>query len=149
VNIRKTFLSLLLVCSTVVAAPSALAVVTATAKQELASGSALLIDLKTNEVLYSSNPDMVVPIASVTKLMTAMVVDRDGGDRRQAADGSGPADHHQGRPRDAGCVLASAHRQRDQPRRDASAHPDVLRKPRGSEPGAPLSGRLQRPSSRR
>ncbi|WP_104092591.1 D-alanyl-D-alanine endopeptidase, partial [Arthrobacter sp. GMC3] len=29
---------------------------------------------KTNEVLYSSNPDMVVPIASVTKLMTAMVV---------------------------------------------------------------------------
>jgi D-alanyl-D-alanine endopeptidase (penicillin-binding protein 7) len=44
------------------------------AMQELASGSALLVDLKTNEVLYSSNPDMVVPIASVTKLMTAMVV---------------------------------------------------------------------------
>ncbi len=41
--------------------------------QELASGSALLVDLKTNEVLYSSNPDKVVPIASVTKLMTAMV----------------------------------------------------------------------------
>jgi len=74
VNIRKTLLSLLLVCGTVVATPSALAVVTAPAKQELASGSALLIDLKTNEVLYSSNPDMVVPIASVTKLMTAMVV---------------------------------------------------------------------------
>ena len=73
-NIRKTFLSLLLACSTVVAAPSALAVVTPSAKQELASGSALLIDLKTNEVLYSSNPDMVVPIVSVTKLMTAMVV---------------------------------------------------------------------------
>jgi len=74
VNIRKTFLSLLLVCGTVVATPSALAVVTPSAKQELASGSALLIDLETNEVLYSSNPDMVVPIASVTKLMTAMVV---------------------------------------------------------------------------
>jgi D-alanyl-D-alanine endopeptidase (penicillin-binding protein 7) len=41
--------------------------------QELASGSALLVDLKTNEILYSSNPDVVVPIASVTKLMTAMV----------------------------------------------------------------------------
>jgi len=41
--------------------------------QELASGSALLVDLKTNQVLYSSNPDVVVPIASVTKLMTAMV----------------------------------------------------------------------------
>src|SRR5690606_23777282 len=42
--------------------------------QELASGSALLVDLRTDEVLYSSNPDIVLPIASVTKLMTAMVV---------------------------------------------------------------------------
>src|SRR5690606_3904619 len=46
---------------------------TAAPIQELASGSALLVDLKTNEILYSSNPDVVVPIASVTKLMTAMV----------------------------------------------------------------------------
>jgi len=44
------------------------------AKLHLASGSALLIDLQTNKVLYASNPDRVVPIASVTKLMTAMVV---------------------------------------------------------------------------
>src|SRR5690606_28608056 len=42
-------------------------------QQELAAGSALLVDLSTDEVLYSSNPDMVLPIASVTKLMTAMV----------------------------------------------------------------------------
>ena len=41
--------------------------------QELASGSALLVDLNTNQVLYSSNPDLQVPIASVTKLMTAIV----------------------------------------------------------------------------
>ncbi|PZP24440.1 MAG: D-alanyl-D-alanine endopeptidase [Pseudomonas kuykendallii] len=41
--------------------------------QELASGSALLVDLNSDKVLYSSNPDVVVPIASVTKLMTAMV----------------------------------------------------------------------------
>lgn len=47
--------------------------VAAPAQQELASGSALLVDLKTNQILYSSNPDLVVPIASVTKLMTAMV----------------------------------------------------------------------------
>ncbi|ERO65048.1 D-alanyl-D-alanine endopeptidase [Pseudomonas piscis] len=40
----------------------------------IASGSALLLDLQTNKVIYSSNPDVVVPIASVTKLMTAMVV---------------------------------------------------------------------------
>lgn len=74
-NIRKTLLSLLLVCGSVVAVPSALAVAKLPGQQqELASGSALLIDLQTNEVLYSSNPDMVVPIASVTKLMTAIVV---------------------------------------------------------------------------
>jgi D-alanyl-D-alanine endopeptidase (penicillin-binding protein 7) len=42
-------------------------------QQELAAGSALLIDLKTNQILYSSNPNFVAPIASVTKLMTAMV----------------------------------------------------------------------------
>ena len=33
----------------------------------------MVVDLQTNKVLYSSNPDIVVPIASVTKLMTAMV----------------------------------------------------------------------------
>jgi D-alanyl-D-alanine endopeptidase (penicillin-binding protein 7) len=43
------------------------------AVQELASGSAMLVDLNSDKVLYSSNPDVVVPIASVTKLMTAMV----------------------------------------------------------------------------
>lgn len=43
------------------------------AKQEVAANSALVVDLKTNEILYSSNPDAVRPIASVTKLMTAMV----------------------------------------------------------------------------
>lgn len=42
-------------------------------QQDLAAGSALLMDLNTNEVLYSSNPNFVAPIASVTKLMTAMV----------------------------------------------------------------------------
>jgi D-alanyl-D-alanine endopeptidase (penicillin-binding protein 7) len=44
-----------------------------TSPQQLAAGSALLVDLKTNQVLYSSNPDFIAPIASVTKLMTAMV----------------------------------------------------------------------------
>lgn len=39
----------------------------------LASGSAMVMDLQTDKVLYSSNPDVIVPIASVTKLMTAMV----------------------------------------------------------------------------
>ncbi len=43
-------------------------------RQELASGSALLVDLSEDKVLYSSNSRLVVPIASVTKLMTALVV---------------------------------------------------------------------------
>lgn len=34
----------------------------------------MVVDLKTNKVLFANNPDVVVPIASVTKLMTAMVV---------------------------------------------------------------------------
>ena len=40
----------------------------------LASGSALLVDLQTNQVIYENHADAVRPIASVTKLMTAMVV---------------------------------------------------------------------------
>lgn len=40
---------------------------------DLASVNALVLDLKTNDILYSRNPDAVVPIASVTKMMTAMV----------------------------------------------------------------------------
>lgn len=40
---------------------------------ELASGSAMLLDMKSHKVLYAHNPDEVVPIASITKLMTAMV----------------------------------------------------------------------------
>ncbi|MEW7314179.1 D-alanyl-D-alanine endopeptidase [Buttiauxella gaviniae] len=46
----------------------------ASAGQEIASGSAMIVDLQTNKVLYSSHPDLVRPIASITKLMTAMVV---------------------------------------------------------------------------
>jgi len=72
-KLRHSILGVLLACSSVVCAPVSLAATKAPARQELASGSALLVDLKTDQILYSSNPDMVVPIASVTKLMTAMV----------------------------------------------------------------------------
>ncbi|MDA7086749.1 D-alanyl-D-alanine endopeptidase [Pseudomonas sp. SA3-5] len=72
-NIRHSLVSLLLICSCVVVASNAHAAVKAPRQQELAAGSALLVDLQSNQVLYSSNPDVVVPIASVTKLMTAMV----------------------------------------------------------------------------
>ncbi len=43
-------------------------------KLELASVNALIMDVKTGEILYSKNTNKVTPIASVTKLMGAMVV---------------------------------------------------------------------------
>ena len=69
VNARRLLVGLLLCAafnfSNAYAAP---------AQQELAAGSALLIDLQTGQELYSSRPDLRLPIASVTKVMTAMVV---------------------------------------------------------------------------
>lgn len=41
---------------------------------QLASSKALVIDQETGEVLYGKSSDLPTPIASVTKLMTAMVV---------------------------------------------------------------------------
>jgi D-alanyl-D-alanine endopeptidase (penicillin-binding protein 7) len=41
---------------------------------DLKSGVAFVLDEDTNEVLLSKNPDAVLPIASITKLMTALVV---------------------------------------------------------------------------
>ena len=71
VKIRRLFIGPVLACFALIL--PLLAQASVPARQELASGSALLVDLKSNKVLYSSHPDMVVPIASVTKLMTAMV----------------------------------------------------------------------------
>ncbi|MCU1748776.1 D-alanyl-D-alanine endopeptidase [Pseudomonas sp. 6D_7.1_Bac1] len=45
-----------------------------TSHLRIASGSAMLIDLQTDKVIYASNPDVIVPIASVTKLMTGLIV---------------------------------------------------------------------------
>ena len=71
VKIRHSLVSLLLICSSVVVASNTQAA--APKQQDLAAGSALLVDLQTNQVLYERNADSVVPIASVSKLMTAMV----------------------------------------------------------------------------
>ncbi|NDL62838.1 D-alanyl-D-alanine endopeptidase [Enterobacteriales bacterium SAP-6] len=40
----------------------------------IASGSAIVFDMTDNHLLYSSNADKVMPIASLSKLMTAIVV---------------------------------------------------------------------------
>ena len=58
-------------------APQAIAKtpVAATALQpEIASGSAMIVDLASKKIIYQSQPDLVRPIASITKVMTAMVV---------------------------------------------------------------------------
>jgi D-alanyl-D-alanine endopeptidase (penicillin-binding protein 7) len=41
---------------------------------DLKSSVALVVDQDTNQVLFSKNPEAVLPIASITKLMTALVV---------------------------------------------------------------------------
>jgi len=41
---------------------------------ELRSAAVLVIDQNTGEALYAKNPDVATPIASITKLMTSMVV---------------------------------------------------------------------------
>ncbi len=41
---------------------------------DLRSSVALVVDQQTDEVLFSKNPEAVLPIASITKLMTALVV---------------------------------------------------------------------------
>jgi D-alanyl-D-alanine endopeptidase (penicillin-binding protein 7) len=45
---------------------------------DLKSSVALVLDQDTNEVLLSKNPQAVLPIASITKLMTALVVTESG-----------------------------------------------------------------------
>lgn len=75
---RVSLISLALLTTTPFFAPLAIAktapVAAAPTQPEIASGSAMIVDLKTNKVLYSSHPNLVRPIASITKVMTAMVV---------------------------------------------------------------------------
>lgn len=79
VKIRYSLLSLAIVFSAqaivnqAVAAP-AINSMAPVSQPEIASGSAMVIDLNSHKVIYASHPDLVRPIASITKLMTAMVV---------------------------------------------------------------------------
>ncbi|EKK5270015.1 D-alanyl-D-alanine endopeptidase [Cronobacter dublinensis] len=78
-KIRLSLLSLALLLAAplstpVLAAAKAAAPLVSAAEPQIASGSAMIVDLRTNEVLFSSHPDLVRPIASITKVMTAMVV---------------------------------------------------------------------------
>ncbi|MFK3710822.1 MULTISPECIES: D-alanyl-D-alanine endopeptidase [Leclercia] len=73
---RVSLLSLALLLAVPAATPAIAkpAAVATAAQPEIASGSAMIVDLNTNKVIYSSHPNLVRPIASITKLMTAMVV---------------------------------------------------------------------------
>ncbi|QLL11326.1 D-alanyl-D-alanine endopeptidase [Pseudomonas chlororaphis] len=78
-KIRLSILSLFFAFTGTLITQSAVARETTEAPRDpsqlhIASGSAMLLDLQTNKVIYSSNPDVVVPIASVTKLMTGLIV---------------------------------------------------------------------------
>ncbi|WP_152387837.1 D-alanyl-D-alanine endopeptidase [Azotobacter salinestris] len=75
---RSPFLALLLACACVVAMPGVQAVDKTPPPRtppslELASASALVVDLNSGKELFTSHPDVVVPIASISKLMTAVV----------------------------------------------------------------------------
>lgn len=73
---RVSLLSLTLLLA-VPFAPQALAktsVAVAASQPDIASGSAMIVDLATKKIIYASQPDLVRPMASITKVMTAMVV---------------------------------------------------------------------------
>lgn len=55
-------------------APRAVADFDKSGEPNLMSTAALVLDAKTGETLFAKNADLVHPIASITKLMTAMVV---------------------------------------------------------------------------
>lgn len=67
---KQRFLSFFaVVCSMAVAVPTALAV-----QPDLRSASFLIVSERTGDVLVEQNASKAVPIASITKLMTAMVI---------------------------------------------------------------------------
>ncbi|KQN56933.1 MULTISPECIES: D-alanyl-D-alanine endopeptidase [unclassified Erwinia] len=77
-KIRLSLLSLAMLFSAQGMLPSAMArtapVELKTAAQpEIASGSAMIVDLNNGNVIYANHPDRVRSIASITKVMTVMV----------------------------------------------------------------------------
>lgn len=74
---RVLFLTLMVLQISIGTVPSVLASVDPATRHisqpELASGSAMVLDMQSNKVIYTRDPDNKVPIASLTKLMTALV----------------------------------------------------------------------------
>lgn len=73
---RVSLLSLALMLAVPFAPQAVVETVAATtaSRPEIASGSAMIVDLDTNKVVYSNHPDLVRPIAPINKLVIAMVI---------------------------------------------------------------------------
>ena len=105
-------------------------------KLKLASANALVFDAKADQPIYAKGADTVTPIASVTKLMTAMVV-LDAGQPLDEAISIGIADID---------LLKGSHSRLNlgselSAQRDVAPRVDGFRESRGFESRAPLSGR--------
>ena len=110
---------------------------------KLKSSSVLIIDQSDSSVLYSRHPDVAMPIASITKLMTALVVL----DAKQPLDET--ASDHRCRPRSAeGRVFAPHRRHHPDPGRPDASGSDVVRKSRRARLGQQLSRRNARHGGR-
>ena len=111
---------------------------------DLKSSVALVIDQDTNEVLFSKNSEAVLPIASLTKLMTGAGRDRSAAAARRDAHGHRRRHRHrEGQP------LAPGGRHAADARRNAAPGADVVGEPRRPCAGPQLPGRPCRRSSRR
>ena len=71
ISLSRTFHTLAAAAIVAWAAPCAAAA--AVPPPQLRSSAAVVVDQDTDEVLYAKNPSSVMPIASITKLMTAIV----------------------------------------------------------------------------
>ena len=103
---------------------------------EVRSASALVVDAKSGEVLFEREPGLVTPIASISKLMTALVV----------IDAQQPLDQvieitADDRWTGQGRLLAHSPRCEADARRPAAPGADGVGEPRRANPGAQLSGR--------
>jgi hypothetical protein len=103
----------------------------------LKSSVALVVDQDTHQVLLGKNEHAVLPIASLTKLMTGMVF------RGPPADGRGHHHHGRGRRHREEQPLAPDRGHRADARRAAAPGADVQREPRRPCAGAHLSGRAE------
>ena len=105
----------------------------------LKSNAALVLDQDSNETLLSKNARAVLPIASLTKLMTSVVVIEAGQDLgRMAVHQQRRHRHRERQPLEAG------HRHPTATFGDAAPGLDVLREPRGQCPRASFPGWPQR-----